>query len=142
MSNNFSKVLIETNTSIGATLYIQLEARIFNSNTIDTTPILLQSTSDSNGVIITLVETDRATGIYRGIGYIGYNTIKSNNTIGAKWGDYIYIRSYDNPNLFDKLKVISSNQRLRIIKISPTNQSKNISLTTKITATFNLPILA
>lgn len=142
MSNNFMKVLVNTNVSIGATLYIQLEAKVMNSNTIDTTPVLLQSSSDTNGIRLVLQETGINTGIYRGIAYLGFNTVESNNTLGADWGDYIYLRSYDNTSLLDRLKVISSNERLRIIRISPTNNAKGISLTTKITATFNLPVLS
>ncbi len=142
MSNNFIKILIETNVSIGATLYLQLESTVMNPNTVDTTPIFLQSSSDTNGLMITLTETSRNSGIYRGIAYLGFNTTESNNILGATWGDYIYLRSYDNTLLLDKLKVISSNQRLKLLRFYPTNNSIGISLTSKITATFNLPILS
>jgi len=142
MSNNFIRILIGTNVSIGAVLYMQLESQVINTNTIDFTPVLLYSTSDTNGLIINLYETGRNTGLYRGTAILGFNTIKSNYTLGATWGDVIYVRSYDNVNLFDKLRVISSNQRLTLKRLSPTNNAQNISLISKITATFNLPILS
>jgi len=80
---------LHTNLWIGATMYVQLEGRDGGCVSIDETSVTITSSlTDTIGVRLILIETDTASGIFRGTTLIDSMSIEG-TSIGATIGETI-----------------------------------------------------
>jgi len=95
--SDFSAVI--TTTQAGSRLYIEIIGEDSDPTKINTTTVLVVSSStDTTGIIVTLTETGIDAGVYRGVIYIGTESNKTIRTIGALDGEIITISSTADPS--------------------------------------------
>jgi hypothetical protein len=94
MTDSTYTVPLSTNLQIDDTVYIQLTGIDWHSGFYEPALVILRTSDDSYGIAVALIETDTASGIYRGRAYVSTTSDDARNHIGANQNDTLLIISH------------------------------------------------
>jgi parallel beta-helix repeat protein len=96
---------LQENLDVGDTLYVEIEGIDWNGDFRELAVAILRTVQDPVGILVPLIETDTASGIYQGRAFIGTYSDDYADQIGANSEDTLLILANIDPTMRDTVLI-------------------------------------